>query len=228
MAAARIQRATATRTIPGYVWDVSQTDGQEIPERPKGELPKGAAPPGLWDGLADLVAKGGFTLSDVPNAEVLGGASGVTNYTDRTVLVRGDLDEAARVAILAHELGHLLMHDPEAEGREPHRGIREVEAESFAAMICAAYDLDSLDSTVPYVAGWAWSVKDQEPGEVIRATGDRVVKAACGVIDKLPEPVSGNGKPVIPEAPAQKPSLPKRGARGAARTAVREAEAISL
>lgn len=223
-----VVREKFTRTIPGYVWDVSQTDGKEIPQRPRWELPRGAAPPGLWDALAFLVAKAGFELGDAPNAEALGGASGVTNYTTRTVLIRADMDEAARVAVLAHELGHILMHDPDAEGREPHRGIREVEAESFAAMICAAYDLDSLDSTVPYVAGWAWSVKDKAPGEVIRATGDRVVKVAREVIDQLPEPVSGTGKPDLPKAPAREYAPPKRGTRAPARAVEREAEAISL
>lgn len=223
-----VVREKFTRTVPGYVWDVSQTDGKPIPERPRGELPHGAAPPGLWDGLAALVAEAGFELGDAPDAQALDGAAGVTNYTTRSVMIRADLDEAARVAVLAHELGHILMHDPDAEGREPHRGIREVEAESFAAMTCAAYDLDSLDSTVPYVAGWAWSVKDKEPGEVIRATGDRVVKLASKVIDKLPEPVSGNGKPVIPDAPERAPRAAKRSTRRPANPVEREPEAVGL
>lgn len=223
-----VVREKFTRTIPGYVWDVSQTDGQEIPERPKPVLLEGTIPARLWDELAGQVTGAGFTLHDVPDEQSLGGASALTDYTERQVFVTRNKSEAGRFALLSHELGHILMHDPGVEGREPHRGIREVEAESFAAMICAAYDLDSLDSTVPYVAGWAWSVTDKEPGEVIRTTGDRVVKLAHEVIEKLPEPMSGNGKPVIPKAPTRETAPPKRNTRATARTAAREAETISL
>lgn len=223
-----VVREKFTRTIPGYVWDVSQTDGKEIPERPKPMVLEGTIPPGLWDGLAGQVTDAGFTLHDVPDEQSLGGASALTDYTEHQVFVTQNKSEAGRFALLSHELGHILMHDPDLGGREPHRGLREVEAESFAAMICAAYDLDSLDSTVPYVAGWAWSVKDKEPGEVIRATGGRVVKVACGVIDKLPEPASGNGKPILPKAPAREQTSPKRNPRDTASTTERETAAISL
>ncbi len=40
---------------PAYVWDVSQTSGGPVPERPRPVLLEGEAPDGLWDGLARLV-----------------------------------------------------------------------------------------------------------------------------------------------------------------------------
>src|SRR4051812_40659594 len=40
-----------------YVWDVTQTTGQPLPERPTPQLLKGQAPEGLWDALAAEVAR---------------------------------------------------------------------------------------------------------------------------------------------------------------------------
>ena len=40
---------------PAHVWDISQTDGEPIPETPRPALLQGQAPDGLWDGLADQI-----------------------------------------------------------------------------------------------------------------------------------------------------------------------------
>lgn len=100
---------------PAYVWGVSQTVGDPIPEPPSPTLLEGEAPTGLWEGLADQVCDAGFRLVRVPDATVLRGANGVTNFTEHTISVREDMDAAAQVKTLAHELGHALMHGPENE-----------------------------------------------------------------------------------------------------------------
>lgn len=190
---------------PAYVWDVSQTTGDgEIPARPMPVLLEGQAPAALWDGLAVLIADAGFELGDVPDAAAIRGANGVTNYTERTVSVRADMDDAARVKTLAHELGHVLMHDPEIRGRELHRGIGEVEAESFAAMIGACYGMDTSGYSIPYVAGWSETVKDKNPLEVVQDTGKRVMDTALKVLDRLPEPPVDDGTPPALDTPAQR------------------------
>lgn len=181
---------------PAYVWDASQTTGDgRLPTRPVPQLLAGQAPAGLWDSLATRVAGQGFVLSDAPNARAIGGANGVTNYTERTVQVRADMDDAARVKTLAHELGHVLLSDPKHPDASRHRGISEVEAESFAAMVCASYGMDSTGYTVPYVAGWAETVTNQTPLEVMRATGERVRTAVLAELDHLPTPLIDDGTP---------------------------------
>lgn len=136
------------------------------------QLLDGEAPPGLWDGLAAQVEALGFTVLRVSDAGQIRGADGLTDYMTRQVSVRTDVMEVNQVATLAHELVHVLMHDPKDEEARRHRGIREVEAESVALMIGAAHGLDTGGYTIPYVAGWASSVKDAEPAEVVKATGE--------------------------------------------------------
>ncbi|MBN9141447.1 MAG: ImmA/IrrE family metallo-endopeptidase [Micrococcales bacterium] len=193
---------------PGYVWDVSQTTGDTpVPERPRPVLLEGEAPAGLWDGVAAQIEAAGYRVGSEPDAAALGGANGVTDYTARTVTVRADMDPAARVKTLAHELGHVLMHDPDEGGRSPHRGISEVEAESLALMVCASFGMDTTGYTVAYVAGWAGSVPDRTPLEVVGATGERVRRTALAVLDQLPEAPIGDGRPHLSaESPVRQPS----------------------
>ena len=207
-------RRERTGFAPAHVWDVSQTTGDgEIPVKPVPALLQGQAPEGLWDGLTTVVKTEGFAVRDVPDAAAIHDANGVTDFTERSVSVRLDMDDAARVKTLAHELGHVLLTDPELRGHDMHRGIWEVEAESFAAMIGGCYGLDTSRYTVPYVAGWAETVKDKTPIEVMRATGKRVMDKAVETLERLPEPPLGNGLPVGPDQPERHVPARDRGRR---------------
>ena len=116
----------------------------------------------------------------------------------RTVRVRADVDAAQAVRTLAHEAGHVLLHDPADFTLHPPggtgssrsatgpaaatgpattaqcRGVREVEAESVAYLVAAAHGLPTDDYTFAYVTGWAAGVDRNEPEKVVRDTGARV------------------------------------------------------
>lgn len=180
-----------------YVWDASSTSGDApVPEPARPVLLEGQAPAGLWDGLAKVIAERGFTVGAVPDAAAIGGANGVTNFTNRTVMVRADMGDLQMVKTLSHELAHVdLGHEARISKVGWHRGIGEVEAESVAAMIGAAHGVDTSLYTLPYVSGWASSVKDKTPVEVVQATGERVRKTAAAILDALPTVQLGGGDP---------------------------------
>lgn len=181
---------------PATVFPAAMTEGQTpIPERPMPQLLRGQAPPGLYDGLVAEMEALGFTVVEVPDAAVIGGANGLTDFAARTVSIRTDIDDSARAKTAGHELGHCCFHDP-AEGRSvTHRGIAEVEAESFALLLGAAHGLPTDDYTIPYVASWADSVPGKTPVEVVQATADRVCKTAAQVLARLDTVQVGDGTP---------------------------------
>ncbi|WP_157009123.1 ImmA/IrrE family metallo-endopeptidase [Agromyces laixinhei] len=199
---------------PAYVWDVSQTDGRPIPEQPAPRLLLGEAPPGLHDALAALIREAGFALSTATDAAALDGANGRTDFVQRTVVVRSDLDDAAQVKTLAHELAHMRLHDTvDGATRPSHRGIGEVEAESVALMIGAAHGMDTTEYTIPYVSGWATTVPGKTPVEVVQATGERVRRAAVDILSLLPtEQVSAGDPPGLERAHSQAHSAPNAAA----------------
>ncbi|GAA1069726.1 hypothetical protein GCM10009641_88280 [Mycobacterium cookii] len=180
---------------PAHVWDLSQTDGDPVPEPPRPVLLQGQAPAGLWDGLADQITSHGFDLRLVSHAEAIGGANGLTDYTTRDVSVRMDMDDAAQVKTLAHELGHVMLHGPDNADAAMHRGIAEVEAESVALMVGAGHGLATDDYTVPYVATWAGTVPGKSPVEVVQSTAERVRSAAVAILGQLETRKVGNGDP---------------------------------
>lgn len=190
-----VVRSRLVGVRPAYVWDLSQTTGDPVPETPRPKLLEGEAPAGLWDGLARLVEAEEFTLLRVPHEGVIRGANGMTDYEARTVSVRENMDPAAQVKTLAHELAHVRIHGPDNQDAVAHRGIGEVEADSVALMIGATHGMDTTSYTIPYVSGWASTVKDKTPVEVVQATGERVRKTAGAILDALPTVQAGTGDP---------------------------------
>ena len=176
------QRMVGAR--PAYVWDISQTEGAPIPDRPMPTLLRGEAPKGLWNGLRALIQESGLAVALVPDAAAIDGANGLTDFAHRIVSVRADMDPAAGVKTLSHELAHIRMHSLDA-GLLSHRGMDEVEAESVALMIGAAHGMDTRDYTVPYVSAWAGSVPGKTATEVIQETGERARRAAVAILDQL-------------------------------------------
>ena len=190
-----VARSRMVGVRPAYVWDVSQTTGDPIPEPPRPHLLEGEAPEGLWEGLSARVEAVGFTVLRVPHEGMIHGANGITDFGARTVAVRENMDAAAQVKTLAHELGHVLLHGPGNLDAVQHRSIGEVEAESFALMIGAAHGMDTTSYTIPYVTGWAGNVDGKSPVEVVQATGERVRKTAAAILDGLNTVQIGNGNP---------------------------------
>lgn len=176
-----------------HVWDVSQTDGDPLPEPPRPVLLNGQAPTGLWDGLADQITAQGYELRLVSSAASIGGANGLTDFLTREVSVRMDMDDATQAKVLAHELGHCLLHAPQPAHAEVgqsaeatmHRGVAEVEAESVALMVGAAHGMDTSAYTIPYVATWATTIPGKTPVEVVQATAERVRTTALGILEGL-------------------------------------------
>lgn len=193
---------------PAYVWDISQTQGPPIPEVPVPKLLTGQAPAGLWDGLARIVSEQGFTLHDAPDADYLDGANGMTHWLKRTVHVRADMDAAARVRTLGHEVGHIVLHDRDTVDAVLHRGIAEVEAESVALMITAAHGMDSSQYTIPYVATWASQVPNQDPVQTVQNAAARVRTAALGILERLDTTKIPDGTPpALDRSPTRAPAI---------------------
>jgi len=189
-----------------HVFDVSQTDGVELPAPPAPLLLVGAAPVGLLERVAGLIEGEGFAVGSAPDAEALGGANGVTDWTARRVLVRADMDDAARAKTLLHEAGHVLLH-----GNEPGRGLsrplKEVEAESVAFVAGSACGLRSDVYSFPYVAAWAGT----DPAAVLAAVASRVASAAERVLPEVADIAAPAGASVTRPVGPSRASAPVPG-----------------
>jgi hypothetical protein len=168
--------ASESRVLRGFrvthVFDVSQTDGEPLPEVNPALL-GGSAPFGVWECLLDQVEAAGYSFGYADIAP----ANGRTDFAARTVVLRGDLTGAQSVKTLAHELAHVLLHEPDVLPAGFTRARAEVEAESVAYVVCAAHGLDAGDYTVPYVAGWADGDR-----ELVQLTTNRVLATSREIL----------------------------------------------
>lgn len=151
-----------------FVFDISQTEGDPLPEIPVMPL-AGDAPGSLWDLLAAQVGAAGFELVRGECAP----ANGVTDFGARRVTVAADLTPAMAAKTLAHELAHATMHDRVTTCR----GVAEVEAESVAYLVTNALGLDSGSYSFGYVASWA-----RGEVQVVLDAAERSIRTARAIL----------------------------------------------
>lgn len=158
------------------VFDVSQTDGDPLPEAPVARL-TGDDEHGWFARIVDRLLPEGWTvtLEAIP-----GETNGYCAHGEQKIVVDADLDPAAQVKTLVHELAHAAMHAPADVDYSKDRGRCEVEAESVAYILLGALDIDAADYSFGYVASWADGDLD-----VVEATGRAVSKQAKLMLDGL-------------------------------------------
>jgi antirestriction protein ArdC len=161
-----------------HVWDMSQTDGEPLPDVGPRRL-EGEAPSELWDRVVTLFAEDGYTVTrDVPHHPT---ANGELVPSTHQVRVHPDLGPLAALKTLLHERAHLsLGHTEDMAAYRSHRGQFEVEAESTAFVIAGSWGLDTSAYSVGYVTHWA----EGDLAKITR-TADRVVSTAHETLDRL-------------------------------------------
>ena len=124
-----------------YVFDVAQTDGQDLPEfaTVKGD------PQQHLDRLKVLVASHSITL-DYDDA--IAPAKGVSRGGSITLLP--NQPAAEEFSTLVHELAHEKLHRTDRRA-DTTKTIRETEAEAVAFVVCHAIGLDTNTAAVDYI-----------------------------------------------------------------------------
>jgi len=150
------------------VFEVSQTDGPEVPERPIVERLKGDD-----QGLIEVLTAHAESLGCSVRFGDANGANGYYRPSTREIVVLSTMEPAAQAKTLAHEIGHHVLHGKE-EGHLMSRSDKELEAESFAYIVCTNMGLETASYSFAYVACW----KGKESDEAFQASGSRIAKAA--------------------------------------------------
>jgi hypothetical protein len=170
-----------TSEIRGFkmvpVFDISQTEGPDLPDVVS-KL-EGLAPEGVFDRLTEFANSIGFRVERPESLE--SGANGDTTHSEGRIRVVASNSEAQQAKTLAHEIGHALLHDPEsATTKDLTRGLKELEAESAAYVICTALGMDTSDYSFGYVAGWSGGGPEAVAG--IKESAGRIQKASTAVL----------------------------------------------
>ena len=170
-------------TIPAYkvvsVFDVSQTEGKELPNLSVSELTGDVEQ--YRDFFAALERTSPFAIA----FETLdGGAKGRCYYEENRIAIHEGMSELQNIKTAIHEISHATMHDTAPDDpTRPDRRTREVQAESVAYAVCQHYGLDTSDYSFGYVAGWSSGKELSELKgslETIRSTAAKLIETIDG------------------------------------------------
>ena len=127
-----------------YVFDVSQTDGKELPHI---GIVQGD-PSEYRERLRSFACAQGISIE---HSSEIAPARG-TSSGGRIKLLPGQ-SPAEEFSTLAHELAHELLHRGDRRGTTSRR-IRETEAEATAFVVCHAIGLETGSAACDYIQLW--------------------------------------------------------------------------
>jgi N-terminal domain of anti-restriction factor ArdC len=162
------ESSTAVGFRAAYVFDISQTDGQELPEI--GNV--NGDPREFRDRLGKFVTEQGIVLEysqDIAPARGTSAGGKITLLPDQA--------PAEEFATLAHEVAHELMHRDERRSTTSKR-IRETEAEAVAFVVCSAIGLDAGSAAQDYIGLYGGDAKLlSESLEYVQRAATRILNA---------------------------------------------------
>ena len=159
-------------------FDLSQTDGKELPTIGPSELV------GNIEGYPKLL-QALQEISPVPVSFELvdGDAKGFYHLEDKKIVVQDGMSEVQTIKTLLHEMAHEKLHDKDnvPEAKDISRNGKEVEAESVAYVVCQHYGINTSDYSFSYVAGWSEGKETPE----LKASLDKIRQTASEFIYQI-------------------------------------------
>jgi hypothetical protein len=143
----------------GYVFDVSDTDGEPLPALDYRHT-EGDTSGELWARVEAVAAGFGVPLRSDDRPGTRESTNGYFDPMKGEIWSRPTLSTDGRVSTVLHELAHVLDYRAHADTGDPfayreHRGERETVAEAVAYVAADHFGLDTGTETFAYVAAWA-------------------------------------------------------------------------
>lgn len=163
------------------VFDVSQTEGRELPSIGVDELTGDVE---QYEMFFEALKR----TCPVPMEfkEIHSGAKGYYHQLERRIALQKGMSQLQTIKTAIHEMAHQKLHsiDPEqniSELPQQSRNSKEVEAESVAYTVCQHFGIDTSDYSFAYIAGWSHGKETPE----LKASLQTIRKAASEMITDI-------------------------------------------
>lgn len=163
------------------VFDVSQTEGRELPTIGVDELTGDVA---QYEMFFEALKR----TCPVPMEfeQIESGAKGYYHQLERRIALQAGMSQLQTIKTAIHEMAHQKLHaiDPKeniSEMPEQSRNSKEVEAESVAFTVCQHFGIDTSDYSFAYIAGWSHGKETPE----LNASLQTIRKAASEMITDI-------------------------------------------
>ena len=194
---------------PVKVFDVSQTDGEPLPEQVKSPVAELTGNVEHYEAFMDALK----LVSPVP-IEIKPLSSNLDGFfspSKQSITLREGMSEVQTVCAAVHEIAHSKLHNyarqPDSQPKDS--STEEMEAESIAYTVCAYFGIETSANSFGYVATWS---KDKDV-KAFRASLDTIRKTSSelisGVDQHFKEICKERGISLEPEKPAQEQDTEK-------------------
>ena len=152
------------------VFDISQTEGKELPEicKPLEGDPEEAKK--LFDALKEII--------EIPIAEeeIAGKANGYYDLLDDRIALEVKNSLLHKAKTLAHEYTHSMLDRKDIEVKQS-RDEAEIAAESVAFIVSDHFGLDTSSYSFEYVAAWSGADPEKilKQGVIIQTTASKII-----------------------------------------------------
>jgi antirestriction protein ArdC len=191
-------RVKVTYFVTAYVWDVSQTEGPEIPEI--ASKLEGDAPLEKLERLQALARSLGYTVIEHTQGR---GEHGYMQPGAKIVATAPGLSPLHKLKTTIHEIAHIPELLGKSESFDNDRALEEVAVESVAFIVSDYLGLDTSDYSFDYVASWGGRTGNAL--KAIQDAGRRIQKAAEKIIAAMESPEVATPSLDAPEAEAEIP-----------------------
>ena len=162
------------------VFDVSQTDGKELPDIAVDELTGSVENYAAFFEALKQESPVPISFEDIP-----GGAKGYFSHVENRIAIQDGMSEIQTVKTAIHEIAHAKLHaikpdEKVAPEERKDRHTKEVEAESVAYTVCQRYGIETSDYSFGYIAGWSSDKDTKELKgslETIRSTAAEMIES---------------------------------------------------
>jgi hypothetical protein len=189
-----IKGGNPLRYIVGYVYDVSDTEGAEIPQQPQWwtDDDDNEKAMKLVFFTEEAVKANGIKLTAEPSR---GGERGYS--ANGIINIPPTLKGTGKLSTLVHEFAHELLHWPSSkfyigDEQKTDKAVLELQAESISYVVLRHYDMGELSTLnhANYLAGWGKGKgttageKLQKELEIVTKVGQYIINAIDAVAEK--------------------------------------------
>ena len=165
-----------------YVFDVSQTEGRELPSYGVDKLTGDVQHYDEFYKAIESVAPVPIEFRPATDH-----SEGCYKHKEQKIYINEGLRQIQTVSVMIHETAHAILHALPVENgeivgkHEKDRRTREVEAESVAYIVCQHFGIETGDSSFAYVTSWS---KNKELPE-LKASLECISKTASKMIEDI-------------------------------------------
>ena len=163
------------------VFDVSQTDGKELPDIAVDELTGSVENYAAFFEALKQESPVPISFEGIP-----GGAKGYFSHVENRIAIQDGMSEIQTVKTAIHEIAHAKLHaikpdEKVAPEERKDRHTKEVEAEGVAYTVCQRYGIETSDYSFGYIAGWS---SDKDTKE-LKGSLERIRSTAAEMIESI-------------------------------------------